>query len=97
MVRGKQTVSVFIWCDEHGTAMFKTRKHLLSLVAVAFYTCPTLAVSDNDLRAALERRFKGAALQGRSDRRLLRSGGDRERHDCQRLRLRRFEISAAIR
>src|SRR5262245_55395891 len=35
------------------------RTHLLSLAAVALATTSALAMSDNDLRATLEQRFKG--------------------------------------
>jgi len=35
------------------------RTHLLSLAAVVLSTMSAFAMSDNDLRAALEQRFKG--------------------------------------
>jgi serine-type D-Ala-D-Ala carboxypeptidase/endopeptidase len=34
------------------------RTHLLSLAAVALFTMPALAMSDSDLRGAIEQRFK---------------------------------------
>jgi CubicO group peptidase (beta-lactamase class C family) len=53
--RIKSSVSIIHFVRRSRPTM---RKHLLSIVAVAISTWSALAMSDNDLRAALEQRFK---------------------------------------
>src|SRR6185436_15415746 len=45
--------------DQRGYPGGTVRTQLLSLAAIALSAMPAFAISDNDLRAALEQRFKG--------------------------------------